>query len=192
MGRDKALLPWPPDAPRQTFLSAAIESLMPFNDSVIVVVGSNESALAPLVYAAGASLLRNPAPERGQLSSLQAGLDEVLNQGRDAAMITLVDRPPVQAVTLQALCDAFLAALTQEKWAVVPEFQGKHGHPVLAGREMIEAFLTAPPASTADEVERQNLQHIHYEPVDDPNVAAGVNTPEEYAALPPPPAAKAK
>lgn len=165
---------------------------MPFNDSVIVVVGNNESALAPLVYAAGASLLRNPAPERGQLSSLQAGIEEVLNQGRDAAMITFADRPPVQAATLQALCDAFLAALAQEKWAVVPEFQGKHGHPILAGREMIEAFLTALPSSTPDEFEQQNLQHIQYEPVDEPNVAAGVNTPEEYAALAPPPEAKAK
>ena len=51
--------------------------------------------LAPVVYAAGGSLLRNPAPEDGQFSSLRVGLQEVLNLGRDAVMITLVDRPPV-------------------------------------------------------------------------------------------------
>ena len=74
---------------------------------VLVVAGRNEANLAPVVYANGASLVINPAPERGQFSSLQTGLKEVLNQGRDAAMITLVDRPPVDAATLQQLHDAF-------------------------------------------------------------------------------------
>jgi molybdenum cofactor cytidylyltransferase len=101
MGRDKALLPWPPAAPGsapsgQTFLSAAIQALEPFSEKVIVVAGQNEGALAPTVYATGASLVANPEPERGQFSSLQVGLQEVLSHGRDAAMVTLVDRPPLQ------------------------------------------------------------------------------------------------
>ncbi len=66
-------------------------------DVVLVVVGKNEAALAPIVYANGASLVVNPDPERGQFSSLRVGLQEVLNRGRDAAMVTLVDRPPVRA-----------------------------------------------------------------------------------------------
>jgi molybdenum cofactor cytidylyltransferase len=192
MGTDKALLPWPPGETRQTFLSAAIRLLNAFNDMVIVVVGNNEASLAPAVYATSALLVRNPAPERGQLSSLQVGLEEVLNQGRDAAMITLVDRPPVAAATLKLLSDAFEMALKQGKWAVVPEHQGKHGHPILAGREMIEAFLRAPASSTAREIEHLNEAHIQYVPVDDPYVTANVNTPEEYAGLAVPPAARAK
>jgi molybdenum cofactor cytidylyltransferase len=192
MGTDKALLPWPPGETQQTFLSAAIRLLNAFNDMVIVVVGNNEESLAPAVYATSAQLVRNPMPERGQLSSLQVGLEEVLNQGRDAAMITLVDRPPVAAATVKFLSAAFETALMQEKWAVVPEYQGKHGHPVLADREMIEAFLRAPVSSTARDVEHSNLSHIQYVPVDDPFVTANVNTPEEYAALAATPAARAK
>ena len=192
MGTDKALLPWPPGESRQTFLSAAIRLLNAFNDMVIVVAGNNEASLAPAVYATSALLVRNPAPERGQLSSLQVGLEEVLNQGRDAAMITLVDRPPVAAATVKFLSSAFEKALMQEKWAVVPEYQGRHGHPVLADREMIEAFLKATVSSTAREVEHQNEARIQYVPVDDPYVAANVNTPEEYAALAAPPATSAK
>ena len=183
MGTDKALLPWPPGESQQTFLSAAIRLLNAFNDMVIVVVGNNEESLAPAVYATSAVLVRNPAPERGQLSSLQVGLEEVLNQGRDAAMITLVDRPPVAAATVKFLSAAFETALNQEKWAVVPEYQGKHGHPVLADREMIEAFLRAPASSTARDVEHSNQSHIQYVPVDDPFVTMNVNTPEDYAAL---------
>ncbi len=188
MGRDKALLPWPPPIPGadfspQTFLSAAIRSLNPFNDMVIVVVGKNETNLAPIVYASGASLVRNPAPERGQFSSLQTGLQEVLNQGRDAATITLVDRPPVAPATLKTLHSAFENAVTQEKWAVVPEYQGKHGHPFLIGREMIEAFLRADASSTARDVEHQHQAYVEYVAIDDPFIALNVDTPEQYAAL---------
>ena len=189
MGRDKALLPWPPastggSAPAtQTFLAAAIQSLMPFSDMVIVVAGKNALNLAPLVYANGAQLAENPAPERGQFSSLQVGLHEVMNHGRDAAMVTLVDRPPVSAVTLQTLAEAFAAALSRRQWAVVPEYEGKHGHPILIGREMVEAFLRAPATATARDIEHLNQQHIAYLPVTDPFVPMNVDTPEEYSAL---------
>jgi molybdenum cofactor cytidylyltransferase len=186
MGRDKALLPWPPGAAEsgETFLSAAIASLQDYNDLVIVVVGKNEPSLAPSIYAAGAALTRNPEPERGQFSSLQVGLQEVLNQGRDAAMVTLVDRPPIAGSTLQILRDQF-GALGRGKWAVIPEHHGRHGHPILIGREMIEAFLKAPQGATARDVEHQYQSQIAYFPVDDANVALNVNTPEDYAALRP-------
>lgn len=192
MGTDKALLPWPPagtpgSSPGQTFLSAAIQALSPFSDSVVVVVGNNEANVAPAVYAAGASLVHNPAPERGQFSSLQVGLHEVLNHGRDAAMVTLVDRPPPNPDTLEKLRTAFEAASCRGKWAVVPEHGGKHGHPILVGREMIEVFLKAPATATARDIEHQNLQRIEYLPVDDPRVAINVNTPADYAALAPTP-----
>jgi molybdenum cofactor cytidylyltransferase len=187
MGRDKALLPWPPVAPGspptgQTFLSAAIQALDPFSESVIVVVGKNEENLAPVIYANGASLVRNPARERGQFSSLQVGLREVMSHGRDAAMVTLVDRPPASAATLRTLCSAFTEAAS-ELWAVVPEYNQKHGHPFLIGREMIEAFLKAPPTATAREIEHQNVRHVAYVVVNDPRVTMNVDTPEEYAAL---------
>jgi len=187
MGTDKALLPWPPVVPGsaptgQTFLSAAIQALDPFSETVIVVVGQNEDNLAPVVYANGASLVRNPGPERGQFSSLQVGLREVLNHGRDAAIVTLVDRPPVCAATLKTLCSAFTEA-ANEIWAVVPEYRGKHGHPFLLAREMIEAFLKAPSSATARDIEHENLRHVAYVAVDDPLVTINVDTPEEYAAL---------
>jgi molybdenum cofactor cytidylyltransferase len=97
-------------------------------------------------------------------------------------MITLVDRPPAGAPTLERLRAAFQVA-SSEVWAVVPEFGGRHGHPFLAGREMIEAFLRAPATSTARNVEHEHSSHISYVPVDDPRVAMNVNTPEDYAAL---------
>jgi molybdenum cofactor cytidylyltransferase len=187
MGRDKALLPWPPVGAGQipsggTFLSGAIQCLSRATDFVVIVVGKNEAALAPVIYAHGASLVVNPDPVRGQFSSLQVGLREVLNHGRDAAMVTLVDRPPVSNATIDALREGFAAA-DQNVWAVVPEYSGKHGHPYLVGREMMEAFLRVPATSTAREIEHQHQNHIRYVTLDDPLVAVNINTSDDYAKL---------
>lgn len=188
MGTDKALLPWPPPLNQEatssgTFLSAAIRLLSPYNDMVFVVAGRNADAIAPVIYANGGFLVVNPDPSLGQFSSLRIGLHEVLSRGRDAAMITLVDRPPVRSATVELLSSAFSEALAKDQWAVVPENEGKHGHPILVGREMIEAFLKAPDSSTARDVEHQHREKIAYIPVDDDMVAININAPEEYAAL---------
>ena len=186
MGTDKALLPWPPGgaptAASDTFLSAAIRSLGLSADFVIVVAGGNEAALEPVAYAHGASVVVNPDPSRGQFSSLQVGLREVLNRGRDAAIITLVDRPPAGAETLRMVREA-VESSPQNIWAAVPDYAGKHGHPFFAGRDLIEAFLRAPASATAREVEHRYQEHLLYVPVNDPLVAVNVNTPEDYAKL---------
>lgn len=187
MGTDKALLPWPPGPPgpgmgQATFLSAGISSLLQICDLVVVVAGNNHERLAPVVYANNASLVQNPAPERGQFSSLQVGLQEVLNRGRDATFLTLVDRPPALPETLRALRDAFVAASTHI-WAVVPQYKDQHGHPLVAGRELIHDWLQAEPTATARDIEHKNAAHIQYLPVDDPRVVANVDTPQDYASL---------
>lgn len=178
MGRDKALLPWR----NGTFLSTAIRALQPATELVIVVAGANAPDLQPIVDAYAAFLVVNPDPQKGQFSSLQVGLQEVLNRGRDAAIITLVDRPAADVETVQQIKAAFLSC-DERTWAAVPEFGGKHGHPYVIGREMMEAFLRAPVNSSARDVEHANQASISYVPVNDPLVAANVDTPEEFEKL---------
>jgi CTP:molybdopterin cytidylyltransferase MocA len=190
MGRDKALLPWPPVAEgtpaANTFLGAAIDLLQGYSDLVIVVAGKNEAAIEPVVYAHGAFVVVNRQPERGQFSSLQVGVGEVLNRGRDAAFVALIDHPPALPSTVETLRGAFLNS-GPEVWAVVPEVRrgGElvHGHPILIGREMIEEFLRAPADATARNVEHRNQQHIRYVPVEDARIAANVDTPQDYERL---------
>lgn len=177
MGRDKALLPWR----GATFLESAMVTLADA-ELIIVVAGANADRLTPLVDAAGAYLVVNPHPERGQFSSLRVGLQEVLNRGRDAAIITLVDRPAPEPETIRKLKQAFLDS-PADIWAVVPQFEGRHGHPFLAGREMMEAFLRAPADSTARDVEHANQHHIRYVDVADPLVIWNVDTPEDYQRI---------
>ena len=179
MGRDKALLDWR----GQSFLEATLQLLAPVTQLSIVVAGKNSESLAPIVYAKAGFLTVNPQPELGQFSSLQVGLQEVLNRGRDAAVVALVDRPPCESSTLEQLLDEFAEAHLKGKWAVVPEYAAKHGHPFVVGREMMEAFLKAPATSSAREVEHALVDRILYLPVTDPLVAVNVDTPEDYARL---------
>jgi molybdenum cofactor cytidylyltransferase len=178
MGQDKALLPWRGLA----FLEAHIDALKMHTDFVLVVAGKNARTLEPMIDARAAFLAVNPHPERGQFSSLQVGVQAVLNRGRDAAIITLVDRPPAQPDTIDYLRQAFEQALSGI-WAVVPEYSGQHGHPIVVGREMITAFLQAPSTGNAREVEHACQQHIAYVTVNDPLTVANINTPEDYKRI---------
>jgi molybdenum cofactor cytidylyltransferase len=180
MGTEKALLEVPGSG--IDFLSAQIALLKPECEIVFVVVGKNKDTLKPIIDARGAECIVNLNPERGQFSSLQRGLRAVLDYGRNIALVTHVDRLPVAPSTLRALKERF-AQVYPRKWMVVPEHDGVHGHPVIAGREMVEAWLRAEPISTARDIEHQHQDRIEYLTVNDANVRANINTPEEYERL---------
>jgi molybdenum cofactor cytidylyltransferase len=179
MGTDKAFLRFG----GKTFLAGAIELLQSACDFVLVIAGDNAELLKPTIYEHSAFLVRNPEPQRGQFSSLQIGLQAVLDRGRDAACLTLVDRPPALNTTLRDLQQAFLASSAERIWAVVPQYGERHGHPVIFGREMIEVFLRAAPTAVARDLEHEHQNLIEYVMVNDSHVAVNINTPEDYSAL---------
>jgi molybdenum cofactor cytidylyltransferase len=188
MGIDKALLPWPPPSPNETgssphtLLSAALLAFDPITRINIAVAGKNADTIATLVGACGAYLVRNRTPEKGQFGSLQIGLRAVLDRDCNAAIITPVDCPPLSAASLERLRLAFLGAVAADLWAVVPEHEGTHGHPLLANRNLIDAFLKAPITGNAREVLHANASRIVYVPVPESLAKAGLNTIEDYAA----------
>ena len=187
MGIDKAMLPWPPPSPGETgssphtLLSAALLAFDPLTRVTIAVAGKNADAIATLVGACGAYLVRNPTPEKGQFSSLQIGLRAALDRGCNAAIITPVDCPPLSPASLERLYHAFLGALTADFWAVVPEHEGAHGHPLLVSRELIDAFLKAPITGNARDILHAHDFRVVHVPVPESLAKAGLNTPEDYA-----------
>lgn len=164
-------------------LSAALLAFNPFTHLNVVVGGRNADALVDTVGACGAHLVRNLAPENGQFSSLQIGLRDLLDRGCNAAIITPVDCPPLSPASLERLHLAFLGALTAGFWAIAPEHDGRHGHPLLASRDLIDAFLKAPVTGNAREVLHAHASRVVYVPVPESLAKAGLNTPQDYAAL---------
>jgi molybdenum cofactor cytidylyltransferase len=178
MGRPKAALPLPGG---QTFLSRLVMSLVAGGaGQVLVVTGRDDGAIraavgpgtAPIVF------IPNPAPERGQLSSLRCGVSALVPDAR-AALIALVDAPLVQPDTVAALVERWRAGAPP---LVRPARRGRHGHPYLAGRPVLDAILSAPEAMTARDVLAPWLPGIDV-PVDDDGPFEDVDTPEEYERL---------
>jgi molybdenum cofactor cytidylyltransferase len=179
MGEEKALLQFA----GRSFLAGAIQLLQSACDFVVVVTGNNTDSLRSVIYQNSAYVVHNWKPERGQFSSLREGLQAVLDRGRDAACVTLVDRPPAKPETLAGLKAEFMNTVPEKIWAVVPQVDGKHGHPVIFGREMMEVFLRADPSRNAREIEHQYQSRIQYVPVDDSRVVLNINTPQDYSSL---------
>ncbi len=174
MGRPKALLEYR----GETFLDRQISLYSSFGAKVICVLGYDAWGIARgLQRAAEAVLVLNPAPERGQLSSLQCGL-RALCPGTEAFFFTPADSPGVRRETLEAMLHALRAG---DADVLQPEIDGRHGHPVLAAAKMAEALLALPAGASARDAIRAARRR--FLPVDDPFVLLDVDTPESYQRL---------
>jgi CTP:molybdopterin cytidylyltransferase MocA len=107
------------------------------------------------------------AENTNDADALRAMLQEVLNRGRDAAIVTSLDNFALTEETVHRMVAAYCAA-GDEIWAVVPETEMLQGHPVLMGRRMIELFLRGQKWSAPDEILGANLDHVRKLKATDP------------------------
>jgi molybdenum cofactor cytidylyltransferase len=160
MGRDKLLLPWG----EETVLGATLRNLRQAGiDRPLVVTGGLGFDLDALVLDHGAELVPNPAAEAGEmLGSLQRGL-AALPAVVDAVLVMLGDQPMIGPDIIRAVIDAGRRASESAmaygvdatgpgrgprfgpgQLLVVPEHEGRWGHPVLFGRDHIPELLALP------------------------------------------------
>jgi molybdenum cofactor cytidylyltransferase len=182
MGRPKALLPDPDGRPFvarfvRTFAAAGVQD-------IIVVTGSLHVAIADALAAdhppTAPTLVNNPQPALGQVSSLWMGLGEAVNVGADGVLMTLVDIPLVQASTIRKVIDAW----AQSRAPIVrPAVGDRHGHPVLFDQSVFDALRHAPVTEGAKAVVHANADRIVNVQVDDEGCLLDVDTPADYDAV---------
>ena len=136
MGGPKALLRdgngWP-------FLERAVSALLDGGcDAVTVVLGAAADRARDLLDETlraddpAVSVVEAPDWDEGMGASLRAGLDALASTSdHDAALVTLVDLPDVDASVVRRV----LAAGTGPDSLVRAAYDGRPGHPVLIGRE---------------------------------------------------------
>lgn len=182
MGRPKALLPDPdgrPFAARlvRTFAAAGI-------GDVIVVTGSLHADIAAALTADRPpvlpTLVNNPQPALGQVSSLWMGLGAATKPGVEAALVTPVDIPLVRPATVRKVIDAW----TQSRAPIVrPAIGNRHGHPVLFDRSLFDALRHAPLTEGARAVVHANADRIVNVEVNDEGCLLDVDTPADYDSV---------
>ncbi len=176
MGSPKALL----DYHGETFLGRLIRVLGGVADPVIVALGYHADEIRVQVDGR-ARFAVNPAPERGQLSSLQTALAEVPPDA-EGFLFMPVDCPAVEPETVARLVDAFDHRDAATLF-VIPRQNGRRGHPVCAAAALIPEFLALPPTGQASTVVHRHVPESRYLDVDDPGILADVDDPEAYRKL---------
>ena len=175
MGSPKALL----DYRGETFIQRLVRVLSSVCDPVIVVLGYHADALRPAVT--GAAIVVNPAPERGQLSSLQTGL-AALPAEAEGFLFTPVDSPAVEIATVEHLAAEFHRRDPATQ-LVIPRYEGKRGHPVFATRAIANELSALPLTAKARDVIHSHVADTLYIDVNDPRILADIDDREAYRRL---------
>ena len=180
MGSPKALLEYR----GETFIQRLVRVLSPVCGRVVVVLGYHVDAIRPGIPGS-AIVTINPAPERGQLSSLQTGL-AALPADADGFLFTPVDSPAVESETVERVADEFRRR-DQATLLVIPRIQTpgglKRGHPVFAARAIADELLALPPAAMASDVIHSHIPQTLYVDVTDPGILTDIDDREAYRRL---------
>jgi len=177
MGRDKALLEYR----SRTFLETILATLHEAGiERTIVVLGHHAEDIRRSADLRTAQVVVNRDYRSGQTSSLQAGLRALDANEPDGIVMCLVDHPAMTADTLRQLIHAFAST---GKPVVIPECHGKHGHPILVGRELFGDLRALGPDSGADQVIRKYRDQTQFVEVTDPGILLDVDDPEAYRQL---------
>jgi len=177
MGRPKATLPVNDG---HTFLTRIVRTFLDSGvDDVIVVVGHDADAIAASFSESGlpARFVVNREYDRGQLSSLLAGLNVIDRPGVAAVLMTLVDVPLVSSSTVRAVIDAYRRTGVP---IVRPTSGDRHGHPLLIDRSVFAALRAANFTSGAKSVVRAYASAIGDIPIEDEGAFTDIDTEEEY------------
>lgn len=127
---------------------------------------------------ANVAVVRNPDPQRGQFSSIQAGAQAVLQDAEiRSAFLLPIDTPAPAPETW--------AKLVVSAEASVPVLDGRGGHPVLLSRAILEKMVTVAPGAPDARLDAQihSSTRVLRIAVEDPRVRLNINTPEDFAAF---------
>ena len=159
----------------RTFLDAGV-------DDVVVVVGHEADAIVSSFSASGlpARFVVNHEYDRGQWSSLVAGLGVVDRPGVSAALITLVDVPLVTPDTVRAVIQCYRRTRAP---VVRPTSGARHGHPLLVDRSLFPELRAADPVAGAKPIIRAHASRAGDLEIADEGAFRDIDTEEDYLEL---------
>lgn len=187
MGTPKPLLSYPPGPGGEPLARRVARALAAGAAApVIVVVGPDAVGAAVAAAVAGmpgVAAVVNPRPERGMLSSVQAGLAAGARIGAplSAFLVCPCDLPKLISTHVRAVVGAWTGDATA---IIAPTFAGKRGHPTLFGGEFVAEVLGLDPEKYGlNVVLQRHAERVREVPAADDAVLRDADTPEEWRAL---------
>ncbi len=187
IGKPKALLPFG----RTTLIGATAEALQRGGAQIVVVVTrADDHALIDWASEHQVTRVNNPTPERGMLSSIQAGVAAAARLASPPTLPTLLispaDLPRLRAISVARVLRALeggAAALA------LPTWRGRRGHPLAIAPRLVAEIAHLDPAVGLRQLLTLHADALVSVATDDPGVVQDIDTPEDYAQLttaPPP------
>lgn len=172
MGRPKALLPYR----EGTFLEHLIAvTRHPRIGVTRVVLGAGADAIRAAAKLDPATVVVNGEWQRGQLSSICAGLRSLEGMETDGIVLCPVDHPLVSARLVGELIERFDST---RKAIVLPTYKGRRGHPAIFSSALYPELLAAPVDKGARVVVWTHAGDVLEVPTEEEGVVLNLNDPE--------------
>jgi CTP:molybdopterin cytidylyltransferase MocA len=177
MGAFKPLLPFG----GRTVAEACVEGLRGAGvGEVVVVVGHRaDEVRAALAGVGGVRFALNDEAGSGMGVSVARGVEAVSGAAR-AVLVALVDQPAVPSAEVEAIVGAWRRTGAR---LVLPEWEGRGGHPVLVDLALREELLKLAPEKGLRALFDAHRAEVLRVPAGSPFVARDMDTWEDYAAL---------
>jgi molybdenum cofactor cytidylyltransferase len=172
MGRPKALLPYR----EGTFLEHLINvTRHPRIGVTRVVLGAGAENIQSAAKLDPSLIVVNSEWEKGQLSSICAGIRSLEGISTDGMVLCPVDHPLVSARLVSDLVERFYA---ENKAIVVPTYDSRRGHPAIFSSSLYSELLAAPLDKGARAVVWAHAADVLEVPTDEEGVVLNINDPQ--------------
>lgn len=150
-------------------------------DELVVVLGEHAEHLEPVVRDFPVTLVHNPRPQDGQVSSLRLGL-AALSPKLNAVMVALADQPLLGAQDLNDLIGAYKRR-PEGTQVVVPTVDELPGNPVMFSSEVREAVLSEGAHIGCKQWQAQHPEAVHRWATPNKRYRQDVDSPEDIEQL---------
>lgn len=148
-------------------------------DEVVVVLGHHADQIEPLVQDFPVTLVRNPRPDDGQVSSQRVGLGALTGK-LDAVIVALADQPLLGAADINALIGAWKKRPASVQ-VVQPHVGGERANPVIVGAEVREQVLAGDASVGCRQWQAAHPDAVLAWPSDNRRYRVDIDTPEDIA-----------
>jgi molybdenum cofactor cytidylyltransferase len=148
---------------------------------IVVVLGHYAQRIEEAIKAFSFTLVRNPDPDAGQVSSLRLGL-QTLSPKLDAVLVALADQPLINSQDITDLIGAYThrPANTQ---VVQPTVDGLPGNPVIFTHEVRTQILASSVHTGCRQWQAAHPEQVHAWVSSNLRYRTDVDTPEDIQAL---------
>jgi molybdenum cofactor cytidylyltransferase len=142
-----------------------------------VVLGAEAEYIRERLGLDSSLIIENPDWQRGQLSSIQAGIRSLGGTPTEGVLLCLVDHPLISSTLVKTLIESFDAS---GKPIVLPSYLGRRGHPLIFASRLYDELLAAPAETGARAVVWKHDGEVLEVPTEEQGVLINLNDPDAF------------